>query len=234
MRVKLDSIGNFMCAARGCVVAAALLVAPSPAHAQCPESFLVFPFSGSEQYTAAPTFDASGLDGSWARGNHELGNYSLHHSGFLSPTILRASDRFDVTGVPLGTPVNLTMRLRIDGWAFTSGCGGSGCCGMLAATVRAGPDTAQAGFLGQTTNGRADFGGTVELPITLIAGTPRDLEIEMYARRCAGGAHTVDATGFVTFEGTDINAVVVSCKGFGPAAVPVQQRSWGQIKTIYR
>jgi len=72
------------------------------------------------------------------------------------------------------------------------------------------------------------------LPVTFTAGTPVVLEAQMWARRCPGGAHTVDATGAIVFDGTDPNAAIVSCKGFGPQAVPVRHRSWGSLKAFYR
>jgi hypothetical protein len=148
--------------------------------------------------------------------------------------LIVARDRYDVTGVTPGTPVNVTLRFHVDGWTYTGGCSGSGCCGLLLATARSGPDTAQAVLIGHTFGGRMDFSGVVELPVTIVAGTPRDLEVEMWARRCAGGSHSVDATGLLVFEGTNPSASVFSCKGFGPKAVPVLRRRWGELKSIYR
>jgi hypothetical protein len=101
-------------------------------------------------------------------------------------------------------------------------------------TVRAGTESVNTTLHGNTFSGRADFSGVVELPIVLTAGTPSEVEVQLYARRCPGGAHTVDAAGQVVFDGTDPNAQVVSCKGFGATPVPVLRRSWGSLKTIYR
>jgi len=145
-----------------------------------------------------------------------------------------ARDRFEVTGVPPGTPVAMTMKFKVSGWTFTDGCGGSGCCGILVATLRNGADTTQATFTGHAFLGRADFSGEVGLPITLLAGAPVNLEAQMWARRCPGGSHSVDATGVIVFEGPNPNAAVISCKGFGPQAVPVRRRDWGSLKAIYR
>ena len=228
------AIGAVRQVARSCVQGMFLLCVATPALAQCPSSTFRFPTVGSEQNVDAPTFAGTGEEGSWVRGDHRIGQFSLHHSGFLSPTVIVARDRYDVTGVAPGTPVNVKLRFHIDGWTYTDGCGGTGCCGMLVATARSFPDTAQATLIGHTFSGRQDFSGEVEVPVTLVAGTPRDLEVEMYGRRCAGGAHTTDATGRIIFEGLDQNAVVVSCKGFGPMPVPTQRRSWGEIKVIYR
>lgn len=216
-----------------CLAGLCLTIASVPVLAQCPESALRFPASGPLT-TSEQTFDITSTDGSWIRGDHRIGEYSLHHSGYLAPTDIVARDRFEVTGVPSGTPVSVTLRLLIRGWTHTDGCGGGGCCGLLAATVRAGTDSASVTLHGNTFGGRADFDGAVEVPVTLIAGTPRDLEVEMFARRCPGGAHTVDATGHIVFDGTDKDAAVVSCKGFGPTTVPARWRSWGELKTIYR
>ena len=211
---------------------AAMLFAPaSPAAADCPATSLRYP--STSQSTTESTFDFTSPDGASSRGDHRAGVYSLFHPGGLAPTVITARDRFDVTGVPPGTPVDVMLWIHIDGYAYTDGCSGTGCCGQLAATLRAFPDTATVTFIGHTFQGRADFTGDVVLPISLVAGTPRDLEAEMYARRCSGGAHTVTATGHVSFVGLPTGAVIVSCKGWG-TATPALRRSWGELKTIYR
>ena len=220
--------------ARAQLVAMLLLAASSPARAQsaCPQSTLQFP-GGAPILTTTPTFDMAN-GGSWIRGDHRIGEYSLHSPGSLAVTDVVARDRFDVTGVPPGTPVTVLFKLSVAGFAYTDGCGGSGCCGQLVATLRNGADTSRAVFTGASFSGRGSFSGVVFLPVTLIAGTPRTLEVEMSARRCPGGAHTVDSTGDLEFDGPDPSAAVVSCKGFGPQAVPVLPASWGRIKLIYR
>ena len=220
--------------ARAHLVGMILLAASSPARAQsaCPQSTLQFP-GGTPILTTAPTFDQAG-GANWIRGDHRIGEYSLHSDGSLALTDVVARDRFDVTGVPPGTPVTVLLKLSVAGFAYTNGCSGSGCCGMLVATVRNGADTAQTVLTGNSFSGRGGFSGVVYLPVTLIAGTPHTLEVEMWARRCPGGAHTVDATGNLEFDGPDPHAAVVSCKGFGPEAVPVLPASWGRIKLIYR
>lgn len=216
------------------VLVAAMGLLPGRGAADCPSSTLRFPTLGSDVNTIAPSYDATSPDLSWIHGNHTAGEYSLHHSGYLAPTVVTARDRFDVIGVPAGTPVSVLATFAVTGWAYTDGCGGTGCCGMLVATLRAFPDTAATTLIGYSYSGRGDFSGAVAVPVTFIAGTPRDIEVEMYARRCPGGAHTVDATGRVQFIGTDANALVVSCKGFGPTAVPTRRSSWGRLKTLYR
>lgn len=222
--------------APACLAALALTLtlAPAAARAQCPESSYKFPTLGPLT-TGEPTFDVDNVsDGTWVKGDHTTGVYSLHHNGSLSSTAIVARDRFDVTGVPPGTAVPVTMRLVVDGWAYTPGCGATGCCGTLTAWIRTGTDTSLVSLFGQTFLGRADFSGAVEVPVTFIAGTPRELEIEMSARRCAGGNHTVDATGRVSFDGSDPDAKVASCKGYGPRSVPALRRSWGELKLLYR
>lgn len=213
-------------------VAGCLAVGHAPAAAQCPSTTLSSPTSGPLD-TAEPAFyDSSSC--SVMQGDHRTGRFSLHHCGTLSPTVITARDRFDVLGPQAGTFVVVTMRVLVEGWTYTAGCGATGCCGFLNVTLRSASDTLSEGFSGQTFSGRADFGGIVEMPVILKAGTPRDLELELYARRCAGGAHTVDASVELVFEGTDPNAYVFSCKGYGPVSVPVERRSWGSLKTMYR
>lgn len=210
----------------------ALLAAPA-ARAQCPSTTLTVVGLGT-QSTNEKYFDVTYSELSWVQGDHRTGQYSLQQPGSLGPNVITARDGFDVIGVPAGTPVDVILAFVIEGSATTLGCGGGGCCGSLVATVRAGPDTANATFIGQTWSGTATFGGAVVLPVTLTAGTPRNLEVEMYARRCPGGSHTVEASGRIVFQGTNPDAYVVSCKGYGPKTIPVLRRSWGELKTIYR
>ena len=209
-------------------------VAESPALAQCPASTLTFPTPGSEVTTSAPTFDVTSTDGCWVRGDHHTGVYSLHHDGYLAPTDVVARDLIDVTGVPVGTPVSVNVRVLVQGWVYTTGCSGAGCCGTLVATARSGTDS-MATQMGATSYvGRGDFSGAVLVPIVIVAGTPREVEVEMWSRRCPGGAHTVDATGQVTFEVINPSVTVTSCKGFGSTTLPVHRWSWGRIKLSYR
>lgn len=216
------------------LVALLATVAESPALAQCPASTLTFPTLGSQVTTSAPTFDVTSTDESWVRGDHHTGVYSLHHNGSLAPTVVVARDLIDVTGVPFGTPVSVNVKFLVEGWVFTNGCSASGCCGRLVATVRSGADSMATTMSGSSFAGRADFSGGVLLPIVILAGTPCEVEVEMFARRCPGGSHTVDATGQVYFEVTDPSVTVTSCKGFGLTTVPAPRRSWGQLKSFYR
>lgn len=209
-------------------VAAACATAPA-ARADCPASST----QGPALTTTAPTFYDSTACGV-VEGDHQAGRYRIHNCGTLAPTVVTARDAFDVAGVPAGTEVSVIVRFRVEGWAYTGGCGASGCCGYCRVAVRAGTDSATTSLIGHTFSGRADFSGEVDLPVVLTAGTPLELEVELYGRRCPGGAHSVDATGQVVFQGSDPNVIVVSCKGFGPAAVPVAHRSWGRLKTIHR
>jgi ferredoxin len=214
------------------LLAVGLAALSAPAIAQCPSSTVTLP-TGASSTTLEQTFDfTDGPD--WGQGDHAVGVFSLHNAGSLAPTVVTARDRFDVTGVPAGTPVSVLAVFEIAGWAYTTGCGGSGCCGTLAAAIRAGPDSAKDEFVGNTFSGSADFSGAVVVPLTLVAGTPRDIEFQMSGRRCPGGAHDVEATGTIRFIGDDPNAMVTSCKGFGPIAVPVRRSSWGRLKTLYR
>jgi hypothetical protein len=198
---------------------------------------LRFP-EGDEVSTTESVFDRTGQDGSWIRGDHVLGRFSSHHmytASSLMTTVLFARDQFDVTGVPPGTQVSVMLRFEVEGSSFTPGCGGSSCCAGLYARARSDSDSTETWLVGSTFQGQRNFSGFVEVPVVLTAGSPRELEVSLDSHRCPGGdGFTVDATGRVSFVGTDERARVVSCKGFGPAAVPVHRRSWGQLKTTYR
>ena len=211
----------------------ALLLLAGRADAQCPASALTFP-SIPQFLVNAAVFDTTSPDGGRIRADLHTLEFFLHHPGSLSPTDLVARDRYDVTGVPPGTPVPVTVHFDIVGFAHTEGCGGTGCGGELVATLRAGAASSQGTFFGYSFVGRGDFSGRVDLPVTLVAGVPVVLEFELWSRRVPGGSHTVDANGRVSFEGADPNATIVSCQGYGPRTVPVEGTSWGRLKRIYR
>ena len=94
------------------------------------------------------------------------------------------------------------MKFSVEGWVYTSGCGGSGCCGLLAATVRSGPDTSTVTLLGQTYGGKADFSGGVEVPVTFVAGTPR-VEVEMFGAAALAASTWWMPPGRIRFERTN-------------------------------
>jgi len=101
-RYVCPGIGAARWAARWGVVGVVLLGAAPPVPAQCPASTIGLPYSGSEQ-TETPTFEGAD-DGGWVRGDHLVGQYTLHYDGSLSPTVIVARDRYDATGVTPGSP----------------------------------------------------------------------------------------------------------------------------------
>jgi hypothetical protein len=217
------------------VAATAIALVPTIACAQCPSDSLVMA-SGAVLLTADPTFrDSLSESSGWATGDHREGVFTTYNPGMLSPTAVFLRDRYDVTGVPVGTVVSLTAMVVVQGTVYTSGCAGSGCCGTCTGTLRSGADTFQGSGSGATFTGSASFSFPLMIPFTIVAGTPRDLELELSSRRCPGGSHTVTAVATLGFGNVGDGMQVTSCKGYGGTGpTPARPTTWGRLKTIYR
>lgn len=211
---------------------AVILIGAAPAAAQCPASAYAFATGGlqtveSEQFHAESSPE-------WVTFDHPTATYALHSGMALPGSVIRAIDRFELAGVPPGTQMTLTARFAYSGFAETPGCGGTGCCGRYRIILRSAADTAVVNGVGHTFGGRADFSGVLELPLLFVAGQPRDVEVYIEASRCGGGSHETEVAGTVSFEGDDPDALITSCKSFGPVAVPTLSRTWGRVKSMYR
>ena len=219
---------------------AAALVLPAVASAACPtgEAYLIGP--GTVSIDAAQ-FQSSDVEPGTSFVNATVacdlvaGTLSAY-SGGLHPqhTWIVVRDAFDVTGVPAGTPVSLVVQFVAEGTSTSPGCGGSGCAAGAAATVTSDAQTAY------DDDGGVQFGPSsralhvdVELPLVIVAGTPRTIEFELEAGRAAGGDHSVTIAG--TYRITAPAGVgVVSCHGFAQSTTPAQAASWGTVKAAYR
>ena len=162
------------------------------------------------------------------------GTLRIHHWGGLGTSTVHASDLFDVNGVPTGTEVVVEVRMNVDGWAATDGCGGTGCAGYVGASITTPVESAYQYGIGHTFGGVVGIGFWVATNLTLTAGTPVPVSFLIEARRTAGGSHAADGVGTYTFLGLPEGAKVVSCQGYLDPSVPALPRSWGSLKAAYR
>jgi hypothetical protein len=126
-------------------------------------------------------------------------------------------------------------ELDVDGVIIGLGCGGSGCWGYLSGSITADQGT-QSVTLQQNIYPVMDVPvhGVAQMPVTIVAGTPKTIEFEMAAWRSPGGAHGGRGVGNIRFTGLPTGARIVSCNGYDNVAVPIRVTSWGRVKTIYR
>lgn len=217
----------------------AAVFTPSAAIAQsCPESD--YRLNGSAIVSSAdPAADTTwappGYVGSFrAAWNLPLGTVEMYHCCSLLDTHVWARDAFDVRGVPAGTPVVLTAEFVVDGAVFTDGCGGTGCGGVVGAGLRRGADSTVVEHPTHLFSGRADYHDVLQLPLTIVAGSPETIEYQIWGHRTPGGNHGAEGTGLIRFQGLPPGAVVVSCKGYGQSPTPVRPTTWGRLKSVYR
>jgi hypothetical protein len=205
--------------------------------AECPVS--TFALGGLAQPWSEAVLDTSVNSGGDITGRAAFdlvaGTLALVHGGGLSPTFVVARDLFDVTGVPPGTKVVLVVELVAMGTVSSPGCGGSGCHGVLEGTITAGGESAFEQAIGTVfAPGVVPVAVAPRLAVTLVAGTPTPIEVELRGRRTPGGNHRVEATGSYRWLGLPAGTGIVSCRGFTGAPTPVQSTaSWGRVKAAY-
>jgi hypothetical protein len=208
--------------------------------AACPqgEAYLVGPasvgFDASEFDTVAIEPGTSFVTASVAC-DLAAGTMSAY-SGGLYPdhTWLVARDAFDVTGIAAGTPVAVLVELVADGTMNSPGCGGSGCAAGATGWITSGAQSANASDGGQM------FGPAsrplhlaVQLPVTIVAGTPRTIEFKLEVGRAAGGDHNVTIAGAYHLT-APAGVSLVSCHGLAQSPTPAHTASWGTVKAAYR
>ena len=162
------------------------------------------------------------------------GTLRIHHWGGLGTSTVHASDLYDVTGVPPGTEVVVTVRMDVAAWAATPGCGGTGCAGVVTGRITTPQGTVEQFGIGHTYSGLVPCSFYVETDLTMTAGTPVPVTFSIEGRRTAGGSHAADGVGTIRFLGLSGGEVVVSCQGYVDPSTPVHPSSWGTLKARYR
>ncbi len=196
-------------------------------------------FRGQGIFTStASEFDSTHASFPTFRVAYDLvaGTVEMYHCCSLGITSVKASDLYDVAGVPAGTPVPLIVTFTVDGEAWDAGfCGGSGCGGILASSIQNGDQfnevvNAPTLFAGN----RAQYHDVIELPVTIVAGQPERIDFKIWGTRSPGGSHGSTGMGTIRFEGLPTGASITSCQGYGGTTTPARRTSWGSIKAIYR
>ena len=197
--------------------------------------------------SSAPiSFDVAHID----TANHEPGGYLnarvtgdllagtatiVHGEIYPGETSITLRDAFDVMGVPVGTPVSITVEFVVDGMVTTAGCGGSGCGGGMLASVSAD------GVIDQLSDGATMFAPesrafhlAPRLALTIVAGTPTTITYRLSGAHAPGGNHLVEAAGQLRFIDVPVGVGVLSCRGYVQSPTPAQPATWGGVKASYR
>ena len=149
--------------------------------------------------------------------NTQVGSY-----GYATSTaMLSVVDDFTVVGLPAGTSVNLVAHLTLNGDGMNSMTGTASVSGSIQDAM------------GHAVNSTGiTFHGTLDLPLTEVAGTAFRLTFSDQST-CYLNASTM-VTGHFSFTGLPVGAGVISCEGYvSDPSVPTHTTSWGRIKAIY-
>ena len=194
-----------------------------------------YSFHGTGPFTTtAPTLDVTDSPGYHVAYDLPRGTVSMSQGGSLAQTYVLASDAYDVTGVPAGTPVSFTANFTVDGMVWTGGCGGSGCGGYVGIHLGAGPAFNDTTYAIHLFSGSQSFHDVRRLPVTMTAGTPIVIEFRLTGARSPGGSHSSSGDGVISFSDLPSGAGIGSCQGYSTLPTPVRRASWGALKTIYR
>ena len=152
-------------------------------------------------------------------------------------TFVQASDAYDVAGVPLGSPVTVVATLVVDSEVRTS-CDQALLCGgaLVDIQIRHGADSVVVQHVFTPPPQQMGWHDTLVLPVTIVAGTPAEVDFTLGGRQLVGGiGNESDASATITFSGLPPGATMTSCQGFqGARATPAKSVSWGKLKSLYR
>jgi len=207
----------------------------------CPPAIVLL--LGHSNPTAVPfTVDSPVYDSTCVPGLYESAHLAFARTQgrmFMSTkstgrnfTSVRIVERFDVVGVPAGTPVTGAMQFRLDGGSDQQ-CGGSSCGVVFEGRLAVGADSVTADANQQGPGyGRVDVGTTLSLPVRFVAGSPVEAEFFIYDHTPPGG--DADAEGTATYGVTGLRPGVRAIACGGADVTPVRRASWGMMKSIYR
>jgi len=160
---------------------------PAQASEPCPSAVLTywFMFHGGDTYVPTAAFDTtivnSDSDTARVAFDHGAGRMTLSAVGRVWAGE-RVRERFDVSGVPVGTPVPAIITFALDGDVLNN-CGGGGCGAYFTATLATTADSviADASIPGPCDSCTRRLSTTLTLPLTITSGTPVEVA---FARRC--------------------------------------------------
>lgn len=211
----------------------------SAAADECPASVVWFYWHGhgGDSMTSAPVYDSTFTLGPYGDHAHVTFDRSLARLSVSATGALwagaRVVERFDVTGVPPGTPVVATLVYRLDG-AVTNNCGGGGCGVYYEGTLACGADSvsADANLPGPCDSCNEYLAATLTLPVTVVAGVPFEAAFTLGYHTSFVGWGDAQGVGFYGVVGLPPGVRAIACTGVG--VTPVRRSTWGAVKTMYR
>jgi len=211
---------------------------PAQASEPCPSAVLTywFMFHGGDTYVPTAAFDTtivnSDSDTARVAFDHGAGRMTLSAVGRVWAGE-RVRERFDVSGVPVGTPVPAIITFALDGDVLNN-CGGGGCGAYFTATLATTADSviADASIPGPCDSCTRRLSTTLTLPLTITSGTPVEVAFAMLYHTTNVAWGRASATGVYGISGLPQGVRAVGCSGAD--VTPVRRTTWGSLKSIYR
>lgn len=204
----------------------------------CPPALVKYRYSfrGGDTPIEAIAFDSTvvNADGDTTRlaFDRAAGRLSIVPVGRVWAGV-RVQERFDLAGVPEGTAVSAVLQFELDG-DLLNRCGGGGCGVYFSATLGAGLDSLvlNANLGGPCDSCTRDIDTTIELPVTLTAGSPRDVFFVLLYHTTNVAWGLGDVTGVYRVAGLPPGVRAVACHGAD--VTPTRRASWGAVKSRYQ
>ena len=210
------------------------------AHASenCPASVLTYwtRFHGGDSYIPAATFDTTivNIDGDTTRVSfdHATAHVALNAVGGVWAGV-RVLERFDVSGVPVGTLVHATISLSLEGEVFNAGGVGGGDTNFTATLAGATDSVATDETIpGPCYGCTKPVATTLTLPVTITAGTPVDVAFALLYHQTPAGMGRATIAGLYGVSGLPPGVRAAECSASD--VTPVRRESWGRLKAAYR
>jgi hypothetical protein len=195
-----------------------------------------FKFQGGDTYIPAVAFDTTivNTDGDTTRVafDHLIGRVALSTVG-REWAGERVRERFDVSGVPVGTVVPATIAFELQADVLNS-CGGGGCGVYFTATLATNADSvmADASIPGPCDSCARRLSTTLAVPVSITAGTPTEAAFAVLYRTTNVAWGRATASGTYRVSGLPPGVRAVACAGAD--VTPVRRSTWGGLKVLYR
>lgn len=204
----------------------------------CPASVVTFAthFHVSYAHIMSSAFDTTLVSSSGDTTRMGLDRHAAHMSLNALGGVWagqRVLERFDVTGVPIGSVVQATVVLTLAGQVFSAGGVGGGDANFTA-TLSAQADSVllDATVPGPCYGCTKPVDTTLALPVTITAGSPIEVAFDLLYHDTPAGYGSANVVGDYGVTGLPPGVRAVNCSTTD--VTPVRHVSWGRIKAAYR
>jgi hypothetical protein len=206
------------------------LLAPARAFSDCPQSCIDIASPScttiavrSASVPAGHGFGAGSGQYNLPAGTLEAGGNGT--GGIGGGAAVDARDRYQVTGIPAGTPLTFTAQLDVSGF--------SGQSGFFFAEIIEGASNQQS--WSHSNPGQLMYGVSTTIAVTINRLAGEEFDLKSTVRAGTGPVGSATTSAVLHFANLPQGARVVSCQGYAQdVPVPALPASWGSLKAQYR